>query len=112
MNKIDIKPLSVNRAWKGRRFKTEAYSKYREDMYLLLPKIDVPEPPIGLMVEFGVSNKGADIDNPLKPLLDSFKDKYGIDDKHIYQLLVKKTITKKGQEFINFDFYDIKNESL
>ena len=29
---IQIKPLTVNQAWKGRRFKTPSYKKYTEDI--------------------------------------------------------------------------------
>ena len=29
---IEIKPLSVNTAWKGRRFKTDAYKAYEIEL--------------------------------------------------------------------------------
>ena len=34
--KLDIKPLSVNQVWRGRRFKTPEYKQYEKDVSLLL----------------------------------------------------------------------------
>ena len=50
-------------------------------------------------------SKLSDIDNPLKPFLDILQKKYGINDRDINELLVKKTVVKKGDEFIFFYFY-------
>lgn len=102
MVKIDIKALSVNEAWQGRRFKTEKYKQFCDDISLLLPKFVIPESPLQLAIEFGFSNKLSDIDNCLKPFIDCLVKKYGFDDREIYFLLVKKTIVKKGTEFIKF----------
>jgi Holliday junction resolvase RusA-like endonuclease len=107
--KIQIKPLSVNQAWQGRRFKTPLYKKYEKDLILLLPKDNYSNKKLRIMVEFGFSNSASDIDNPLKPFLDILQKKYKINDKQIYQLSVKKTITKKGNEFINFNIYEIRD---
>jgi len=38
---IKINPLSVNSAWKGRRFKTDEYKKYESDVLFLLPKMEI-----------------------------------------------------------------------
>ena len=105
--KIQIKPLSVNQAWQGRRFKTPTYKKYEKDLMLLLPKDNYSSQKLGIEIEFGFSNSASDIDNPLKPFLDILQKKYLINDKQIYQLIVKKTITKKGDEFINFEIDEI-----
>jgi len=37
--RINYKPLSVNEAWQGKRFKTKAYKDYEKSLMLLLPKI-------------------------------------------------------------------------
>jgi Holliday junction resolvase RusA-like endonuclease len=107
--KIQIKPLSVNQAWQGRRFKTPLYKKYEKDLMLLLPNNNYSSKNLEIYIEFGFSNSASDIDNPLKPFLDILQKKYQINDKQIYQLSVKKTITKKGSEFINFNIYEIRN---
>lgn len=108
MNTIKIPPLSVNKVWAGRRFKTPCYKKYEQDVCLLLPKIDIPKGKLKLTVEFGFSNKASDIDNPLKPLVDIFQKVYGFNDKQVYSLSVTKRDVKKGHEYIAFtiDKYD------
>jgi Holliday junction resolvase RusA-like endonuclease len=103
MAKVNIKPLSVNECWQGRRFKTEKYKSYElECIYLLPNNIDITNK---LNIEFGMSSKLSDIDNPLKPFLDILQKKYGINDRNITELTVKKTVVTKGNEYIFFFFY-------
>ena len=35
--KINIKPLSVNKAWQGKRFKTKKYKAFETELLLKLP---------------------------------------------------------------------------
>ena len=99
--RVDIKPLSVNEAWKGRRFKTDDYKRYERAMLFILPRITLPEPPYQIYYEFGFSNAQSDYDNPCKPLGDILQKKYGFNDKEIYLAIVRKIIVKKGREYIN-----------
>ena len=96
--KIDIKPLSVNKAWRGRRFKTDDYKAYQSELMYKLPDNAVVGTRIG--VEFGFSNKNCDIDNPVKLLLDTMQLKYGFNDRSIVELNLKKFLVKKGREYI------------
>ena len=50
---IPIKPLSVNEAWQGKRFKTNKYQKYERDMLILLPNNVKISEEINLKVDFG-----------------------------------------------------------
>lgn len=102
MTKIKIKPLSVNQAFKGRRFKTEAYKKYERDLLLLLPKIEIPEPPYQVYYKFGFSSRNSDIDNGVKQLQDILSKKYKFNDRYIFIMVVEKEIVKKGDEFVEF----------
>ena len=102
MNKIKIKPLSVNAAWKGKRYKTKDYISYEKNLILKLPFLNVPDAPLKVILEFGFSNAASDIDNPVKPFLDILQKKYGFNDKNIYELNLRKTKTKKGSEYILF----------
>jgi hypothetical protein len=52
MHKIQIKPLSVNAAWKGRRFKTDEYKVYEQVLMYKLPVIEVPEGKLRIDYEF------------------------------------------------------------
>lgn len=108
MQKLNIKPLSVNEAWQGRRFKTDKYKKYESDLLLLLPKITVPNPPYRLNIVVGFSNKASDLDNICKPFLDVLQKKYNINDNHIEILHIEKQIVTKNNEFIYFELFNIK----
>ena len=108
MIKVNIKPLSVNEAWQGRRFKTPKYNKYIKDMLTILPPLKVSNNKLELEITFGLSSVAADIDNPLKCFIDCLQKKYGFDDKMIYRLIVNKDIVKRGKEYIKFNLYDIK----
>ena len=110
MYKIDIKPLSVNEVWKGKRFKTNKYKSYELEMIFLLPKIEVPKPPFKVYYEFGMSSSLSDWDNPIKPFQDILQKKYGIDDRDIFEANVKKFKTKKGQEYIKFEISNLQRQ--
>jgi Holliday junction resolvase RusA-like endonuclease len=49
------------------------------------------------------SNKASDIDNPIKLISDILQKRYGINDKDIYELVVKKVIVAKGREYFEFN---------
>ena len=104
--KINIVPLSVNKAWKGRRFKTDAYKAYEyEMMFVRLPKkIELPEPPFEFILSFGFSSSLSDWDNPVKILQDILQKRYSFNDKLIKRAVVDVYDVPKGQEFIEFEF--------
>lgn len=101
--RISIKPLSVNLAWQGRRYKTPVYLAYEKEFMLKLNSIKMPPSPLEIFIEYGFSNKASDIDNPTKLVLDIMQKKYGFNDADIYSLHLKKTIVKKGKEFIDIE---------
>jgi len=107
LHKLDIKPLSVNEAWRGRRFKTPKYSKYISDLLFILPKIDIPEGYLHLSLEFGFSNSASDFDNPVKCFVDCLQKKYGFNDKMIKRCTINVEKTKKGSEYIKFNLKDL-----
>lgn len=100
MPRIEIKPLSVNEAWQGKRFKTPKYKSYETEMLWILPKLGILKPPYKLNVTFGISTE-SDLDNCLKPFLDILQKKYGINDKDILEIHAKKEVTKN--HFIEFE---------
>ena len=102
MNKLNIKPLSVNNCWQGKRFKTPEYKKYERDLLLMLPKKTFKFDKFSIEIEFGFSTTLADIDNPLKPFLDILQKKYNINDRDVYSLTVSKKVVPKGSEYIKF----------
>ena len=110
LNKINIKPLSVNDAWKGRRFKTDKYKKYQRDLLRFLPKLNIPDGNLQLEITAGFSNKGSDLDNIAKNFIDCLSKKYGFNDNRIYRLILNKKIVKKGDEYIDFEIREVKYE--
>lgn len=102
MPRIDIKPLSVNKAYRGRRFATKELAEYKKQLNYLLPKLKIPEGKLRVEYIFGVSSKGGDGDNLIKVFQDCIAEKYGFNDNHIYKWLVSKVIVRKGREFISF----------
>jgi len=98
--KIQIKPLSINQCFQGRRFKTPKYKQYEKELMLLLPILDVPNGLLEVIITFGLSSKLNDIDNGLKPFIDILQKKYLFNDRDIYKLIVEKKIVPKGEEFI------------
>jgi Holliday junction resolvase RusA-like endonuclease len=101
---VKLMPLSANKAWQGRRFKTSQYVRFEAACLHFLPK----KPPfvvhdkMAVNFVFGFSNALSDIDNPIKMCLDILCKKYGFNDNKIYGLRVEKKIVKKGEEFWAF----------
>ena len=100
--KVDIKPLSVNECFQGRRFKTPKYKSYEKHLLLLLKPLEVPKGQLKLNITFGLSSKLSDIDNPLKAFIDILQKKYLFNDRDIFELNIKKDLVPKGYEYIDF----------
>ena len=94
-----IKPLSANKAWQGKRFKSPEYKAYEKELMYTLPARKLPKPPYKIYFEFGFSNMASDWDNPIKQCQDVLALKYGFNDKDILEGHVRKMKTKKGEEY-------------
>ena len=105
---LDVKPMSVNKAWQGRRFKTKEYKEYESMMLMLMPNKTLEyKGNLKISIIFGFSNSTSDIDNPLKLVLDILQKKYGFNDRSVYELNVLKEIVKKNNEFINIKIEEL-----
>jgi len=103
--KINIKALSINKAFKGRRFKTQDYKDYEQEaFYLLSNDVIIPDGNLELYLEVGLSSKLADLDNIAKLWIDILQKRFCFNDRRIYKLLMIKKIVKKGDEYITFNF--------
>lgn len=107
MIRLKIKPLSLNSAYRGRRFSTPALSEFKEMIHYLCPKMVIPKGKLKVKYIFGVSSKNSDGDNLIKCLQDGLADKYGFNDKTIYKWDVEKVDVPKGKEFIEFEISTI-----
>lgn len=101
--KIKIKPLSVNKAYRGRRFATNELKKYKTDLFRLLPKMVSPQGKLKVKYVFGLSSKGSDGDNLIKAFQDCLAEAYEFNDNKIYKWEVEKVDVKKGEEYIDFE---------
>lgn len=102
MNKIQVKPMSINAVFQGRRFRVKAYDDYELLVRSLLPKITLPDAPYEVFINYGFSSKAADIDNPTKPFIDILQKHYGFNDREIFKLTLIKELVKKGDEYVEF----------
>lgn len=104
---VKVKPLSVNRCWQGRRFKTKVYKDYEKELLSELPQLYLkPSGKLELRIEVGVSSKLADLDNISKPFIDILQKRYNFNDNRIYSLKLLKKDVEKGKEYIQFQFYE------
>jgi len=110
VHKINIKPLSVNDAWQGKRFQTPKYKKYIKDMMIILPRLTVPESRLSVVIEFGFATAASDIDNACKQFIDCISKKFCFNDNRIYHLDVTKCVVGAGNEYIKFDINEYKKE--
>jgi Holliday junction resolvase RusA-like endonuclease len=89
---IDIKPLSVNKAWQGRRFKTKEYKDFEEQLLWKLKGIKPVSGKYALHIDFYFKNyKMADLSNCLKTTEDIIV-KAGLveDDRFCYEIYLRK----------------------
>ena len=59
----------------------------------------------------GLSNRGADLDNVMKPLFDTYQSIYSdFNDNKVYHIEAFKDIVKKGEEYIDVTIKEWKDE--
>jgi len=102
-NIINIKALSVNQLYSGRRYRTVKYKQYKHDLLTQLSKINMPRGKIDLNIIFYLSNPGQDLDGCFKGFIDVLQSAYEFNDNLIYKLSGTKRIVKKGDERIEFN---------
>ena len=111
MNRIRIKPLSINEAFQGKRFKTKLYEKFKDTIQkYLIPKRKLPKHPektkLFVHYRWGFSSSRSDIDNPVKPFQDVLFDRMPNDDRDVYFTILEKRIVPKGKEHIDYHIGD------
>lgn len=99
--KIDAKPLSVNAAWKGRRFKSGDYKEFEIEVGYLLPRPKKALPKgthIEVHFRFYLTNAAStDYDNLIKPIQDILvKNGFIEDDRYVYYASQRKIASDKN----------------
>lgn len=105
---MKIKPLSVNEAWQGRRFRSDKYKEYEKRLMSMLPELQLPNPPYELYYKFGFSSAASDWDNPCKPTTDILSKKYNFNDKLIKRAVIEVDKVKKSEEYFSFKITTLK----
>lgn len=103
MDRVNIKPISLNEAYRGRRFKTDALKAFKFNVGIQLKNMEIPKGNLQVNICFGFSSKGSDIDNAVKAFLDVLQNKYNFNDNKVYKMILEKQIVSKGQEFIDYE---------
>ena len=102
MEIISIKPLSVNDAYVGKRFKSSLYKSFETQFMDSLPYMVDLYPKMRISFGFGFASSRSDVDNPVKTTMDCLQKKYGFNDSHVYKVEAEKFVVGQGNEFISF----------
>lgn len=110
--KLYIKPLSTNKLFQGRRFRTPEYDSYEIE---IKNKLGGWRPQLYLKMTFiitvGLSSKNADLDNCIKGFVDILQKYLGFNDSKIYRIEAQKEIVPKGFEYIEVDILPFLEET-
>ena len=109
-HRFNVKPLSANKMFGHRgktTFKTKDYLEYqnelRDEIRGEAEEDDWPFASgfVRFNITAGLSNRGADLDNILKPLFDTYQSIYtDFNDNKVYKIEVEKVKVEKGEEFL------------
>ena len=105
---LNVKPLSINKCWQGKRFKTKIYKNYEEELLLFLKRYkpsDAKTKFYKVNLLFGIENFAlTDVDNLVKPLMDIIV-KAGIikDDRYVAEYNIRKIKSEKNFVKINIE---------
>lgn len=94
------KPLSVNEAWRGKRFKTPKYLSYETEMLLLLPNKKKVSGYVEVVYRFGIPQRFdvIDVGNFEKLISDIIVKKgYIDDDSKIVRMVLEKRRTPEHE---------------
>ena len=115
MLRLAIKPMSTNKAWRGRRFKSEDYKDYIDDIsILLLPlkkfKVNSGKEDLVVTYNYYLSNYAlTDVGNLEKQLTDILvKEGFIPDDRYIKKLIQEKHRSKEDYIEVDIQLYDKK----
>ena len=87
-----------------RTFKSADYVAYQNEIRDEIMGVDWPfgSEQVSFKVEAGLSNRGADIDNVIKPFLDTYQNIFEeFNDNKVYHIELQKEIVKKGEEYLD-----------
>lgn len=107
--KIPLKPISINEAFKGRRFKTKKCKEFCDDFLLVAPKKEMIKGEVEIIYTFFVKNhKLADYDNLIKITQDMIVQcGYIEDDRKIYKATIYKIPSEENNIEIEIKKFEL-----
>lgn len=108
---LNVKPLTVNRAWRGgRRFQSKEYVQYEKDISMLLPYAENPEGQdreVIVKYTFYIKNYGRSDAGSFEKCLTDILVKRGYikDDRYIREITCRKE--RSPQEYIEIEITPI-----
>mgnify|MGYP003625191682 FL=1 len=84
-------------------FKTADYKQFQEEMALILMGAEWPfqDKPVLFIVYAGLSNRASDLDNIIKPLLDTYQSIFEeFNDKTVQGIILQRDRVKRGGEYL------------
>ena len=102
--KLNVKPLSANQMYYRNKKKTVNYCRYQDEVYEELrdSKWEFGDSEVEIHLKVGLSSRLADLDNTIKPLLDTLQSIYPeFNDKMVFRIEADKEIVEKGKEYMN-----------
>lgn len=110
---LQIPPLSVNQAWKGRRYKTEYYKKYEHDLLFLLPRKKMAkDSTYEVEIVFRFTNANSDCTNPIKLIEDILSKKYGFNDNRVMKFTAIKQVVPHKYVGMSIKIIEIPSEKI
>ena len=113
MYTLELKPISVNEAYKGRKWMTDKHREFKKVAAILLSRMDFPKlkekEPFYIIYHF-YTDASVDIDNMVKVVQDCITQCLGTDDRYIYGLYIEKHKIKRGNERIEFNIFQDKQD--
>ena len=112
--RIPIKALSANDAWatnkRGYMYRTAEYYDFKKQVKSLLETkhIDIPDGLVEFRANYGVSR--TDLDNCIKPFLDTLEEIYHFDDSVVDDIHTRKHRVRPGCEYIEFTIEPLEDE--
>ena len=112
---INLKPVSTNKIWKGKRWMSKEGAQFKKDCLLLLrakqAKLKVMEGEMSIHFRFGLSRE-MDTSNCIKLVEDCVALALGVDDIKFRGMTATKEKVAKGKEFIAVEITDYLDEQF
>jgi len=108
MKRINLCPLSQNRAWRGRKFSTPEKKEFERLFTKALEWTEIDEYKFYTIRYVFHMSKASDIDNPIKIVQDCLAKFYWFNDNSVMKIIAEKVVCKKGEEYIEVEIEEYK----